>query len=92
MKCRMPVSNKLKNVVKKEIEKQRNDTMRRFFKIMCIALNEEFGFGEQRLKRLILMISQIATEHEHDEVYWEHIDMRMEQMNIEFEVENYNEL
>ena len=74
------------------MEKQYKKVMRRFFKLMCVSLNDDFGFGKNRLIRLIQKISKIAAEHEHDEVYWTHVDRRIEQLGLEFSKEDDNEV
>ena len=71
-----------------EVKSKYQKTMRRFFKIMCVSLNEDFGFGKERLIRLIKRISTVAAEHEHDEVYWTHVDRRIEQLGLEFSKED----
>lgn len=90
------VTNKQKKVVaeylKEEQERQAKDVMRRWYKLMCTSLNDDFGFGKERLLRLIDRISKLAEEHITDEVFWEHMDKRLEQMGVQFEKENYAEM
>lgn len=38
------------------------------------SLNEMYGFGKRRLECVLGQISDLAAEHERDEVYWAHID------------------
>ena len=71
-----------------EMKKQYQKVMRRFFKLMCVSLNEDFGFGKIRLMRLISRISRVAAEHATDEVYWTHVDRRIEQLGLEFSKED----
>lgn len=71
-------------------QKQHEGNMRRTFKLMCLALREEFGFGRERCLRLIGRINQLAEEHETDEVYWSHVDKVMEQMGVTFIREDYD--
>lgn len=42
--------------------------------------------------RIIDRISKTASEHDHDEVYWHHIDTLMEQMGIPFAREDYEKV
>ena len=90
------VSNRQKKVIKEflkeEQHKQNKGAVRRLFKLMCVSLNDDFGFGAKRLGRLINKISVLSAEHEHDEVFWEHIDRRLDQMGVPFQHEDYSEL
>ena len=90
------VTNRQKKVVaeflKEEQQKQNKGAVRRLFKIMCVSLNDDFGFGAERLGRLINKISTLSEEHATDEVFWQHIDRRLEQMGVPFQREDYNEV
>lgn len=67
--------------------------MRRCYKTMAIALNEQFGFGKSRLMKLFDRTSDIAKTREHDEIYWHHVDnVLINQIGLEFERENYDDL
>ena len=48
--------------------------IRRLFKLMCISLNETYGFGKRRLECVLGQISDLVEEHDRDEVYWAHVD------------------
>lgn len=78
----------VERVLQDEMEKQYKLVMRRFFKLMCVSLNDDFGFGKERLMRLISRISTVAAEHANDEVYWVHVDRRIEQLGLEFSKES----
>lgn len=78
-------------VLQSELERQQKLVMRRFFKIMCVSLNKDFGFGKERLMRLINRISEVSAEHENDEIYWVHVDRRIEQLGLEFSKEENND-
>lgn len=90
------VTNKQKKVVaeflKEEQQKQNKGAVRRLFKLMCVSLNDDFGFGAERLGRLINKIQMLSEEHATDEVFWEHVDKRLGQMAVPFEHEDYNEM
>lgn len=96
MKARLPISNKMKSQVRQEVakeyERQGQAFARRMFKLMCVSLNEEFGFGKDRLNRLMKKINDLSAEHENDEVYWTHIDRVMQELGVEFIAENYEEV
>lgn len=81
----------------REIEKQRQaqneEFTRRTMKTFCVALNQEFGFGKDRLMRLISKVLEIGKEREQDEVFWAHIDRYViEHIGLEFEREDYEKM
>lgn len=98
MKAHIPVRiskqqmDAIRKEVAKELERQERSNIRRIFKLLCASLHEQYGFGKVRLGRVLQMISELAAEHEHDEVYWYHIDMLMEQIGVDFVKEDYNEV
>lgn len=75
-----------------EIKRQGADVMRRLFKLVCVSLNEQFGFGAERCSRLITEVSDLAEKHSKDEIFWAHVDQVMKQMGMEFIPENYEEM
>lgn len=93
---RRPSSKKekerLRGEVGKELRKQSGDLTRRLFKLFCIALNEEYGFGKFRLSKVIDVVNSRACDREQDEVFWKHVDDRMEQLGMMFQRENYEEM
>lgn len=82
----------MQDYAKAEFVKQAQDNVRRVFKLLCLSLHEEFGFGKDRCTRLIQRINALAKEHEQDEVYWTHVDSVMQDIGVEFEPENYAEM
>ena len=74
------------------LRKNESAITRRIIKIMCIALNEEFGFGAERLSRLVKSINNTTEEWHDNPVFWTDVDRRLEQIGIPFEKENYEEL
>ena len=100
MKARIPavkrLSNKQRNYIREaaatELEKLEQFRMRRMFKLMCVSLHESYGFGHDRLCNVINSISNIAAEHEHDEVFWEHVDrVVIQELGMAFSKEDENE-
>jgi hypothetical protein len=60
--------------------------------MMCFVLNDEYGFGRERLLKVIDGINKISELHMEDEEFWYHLDKRIiEQMDIPFEKEKYKE-
>lgn len=92
MKARLPVNAAAKRRLLEEQERLMQQIIRRFMKITCCTLNEEFGFGKQRLAKYILQFSNVAGISSHDEEYWYHVDERIKQLGLDFENEDYDEL
>jgi len=92
MKCHIPakhiVSHKQAKVLNEYLDGQKAVTMRRFFKLMCVALNQKFGFGHDRLAELLGEISSLSAEAEHDEIFWNHIDRVIGELKLPFDKED----
>jgi hypothetical protein len=65
---------------------------RRLQKVFCVALNEQFGFGKQRLMRFIEEIDSICENHLDDPIFWVHIDKRLEQIGVPYPNEDYEKM
>ena len=93
MKARMTIDKKtherIKSEVKAEYDKQGQDLARRHIKLMCVALNEHFGFGKDRLLKLIQAYGDLGAERKDDEIFWSHIDRHLEQIGLDFPKEDY---
>ena len=74
------------------LKKNEEDIVRRKLKVVCIALNDEFGFGGKRLARLIFAINKLSKEWDDNPVFWTQVDRRLEQMGLPFPKEDYNKL
>lgn len=83
MKARLPaLSNNQKKKARAEIEKMADEVlsqkyeqaMRRFMKITCHVLNEHYGFGKHRLSVVCSEIGKLSSEHDNDELFFEHLD------------------
>lgn len=84
---------RIREEVKKEFQNQSSDMTRRVMKVFCIALNQEFGFGKERLMKLIAKVEEISTEREHDEVFWARVDRYVnEYIGMAFDKENYDRM
>lgn len=86
------VNQLAKQRVAEWLKKNEEHIVRRKLKIVCIALNDEFGFGAKRLAKLIFAINRISKEWDDNPCYWTMVDRRLAQMGLPFEKENYNEL
>ena len=93
MKARLSIDKKtrqrINDEVKAEFDRQGQELSRRHIKLMCVALNEHFGFGKDRLLRLVEAYGKLGEERKNDEVFWSHIDRYLERIGLDFPKENY---
>lgn len=73
----------IERLVQERIMEETSGIVRRYMKITCIALNQQFGFGAVRLSRLLEQIEQVSSEADRDEELWTHIEARLAQMGIQ---------
>ena len=86
------VTSKQKQAVKEYNRLEQKNIMRRYFKLLCYVLNENFGFGKSRLLKVIGQIEEASRLHNDDEEFWYHLDKRViEQIGLQFEKEKYKE-
>jgi hypothetical protein len=78
--------------VEEEFKEQSNNMTRRVFKLFCISLHQEFGFGKDRLNRLIAKVEEISGEREQDEVFWAHVDKYCKVLGLNFPDEDYERM
>lgn len=79
----------VKEYLKHEIRTQQIGSTRRVFKLFCVALHEEYGFGKDRLSNVLGKVSTLCEEKRDDPVFWTHVDKVMEQIGLEFIKEDY---
>lgn len=92
--------NKVSKSFRKEIraevaghfKEQSNAMTRRVFKLFCVSLHQEFGFGKDRLNRLIAKVEDIGAEREQDEVFWGHVDKYCKVLGLDFPDEDYERM
>lgn len=87
MKARVPVN--IKRETKKEIvrlvnneynkvrDKENKGLTRRLFKTMLFVLNQEFGFGHNRLMKAFEEMTNVINHSNEDDVFWEHLDRQV---------------
>lgn len=82
------VTNWQREAIRAEMKKQAHAEqaaiLRRYMKLICIALNEQFGFGQKRLEALMAEIIRMSDISETDEEFWTHVDRRIRQLGLEF--------
>ena len=92
MKARMPMPTKQKALIRQEIrrelDRQEQQRVRREYKLVCVVLHELYGFGSGRLSAVLNRLSSLSAEHDADEIFWEHIDrVVIRELGIPFEEE-----
>lgn len=96
MKARIKPADRLtrkeKEIIDAYLIAEREHVMRRFFKLACLSLNTKHGFGLKRGLDFMDEIGTLAAEHEHDEVFWYHVDRELEKIGYDFDSENYEEV
>ena len=99
MNARIKFKNKLSSKQRADIEAyarevHQNEAVnnaRRLIKIVCVALNQRFGFGHDRLSRLLG--ESLAEQQKEDLIFWYHIDKEcIKYLNLPFEPEDYEKM
>lgn len=94
MKVRRKLDNKIQQQIKAEVkseyDRKGQDLTRRHIKLMCIALNEHFGFGKDRLLKLVEKYGELGAERKDDEIFWTHIDRQLDKIGLGFPAEDYS--
>lgn len=93
MKARMKLDKKIQEQIKSEVraeyDRQGQDLTRRHIKLMCVVLNNNFGFGKDRLSKLVKAYGDLGAERKDDEIFWSHIDRYLERIGLDFPKEDY---
>jgi hypothetical protein len=96
MKARRTVDRKMQERIRNEVAEhfktESNNMTRRLFKLACVTLHQEFGFGGIRLSRFIDKLEEIGAEREQDEVYWSHVDNYCKMLGLDFANEDYDRM
>ena len=75
--------------IKEELRVQQAGSVRRVFKLFCVALHDEYGFGKDRLTNVLGKVSAVCDSKQKDPVFWTHVDRAIEQIGLEFRKEDY---
>lgn len=75
-----------------EMREQQKEHTRRSIKIFCVALHQTFGFGRDRIAKVLTEIDELSKQRDNDEIFWTHIDRLLEQIGFNFQPENYEEM
>ena len=74
---------KVEELAAESVRKTEAGSVRRWMKLLMLALNEEFGFGASRLCRILSTIDRLTEEEKNDPVFWIHADMRLKQLGMD---------
>lgn len=100
MKARIPVKlssyeKKMAQRVIKEVETQtqieQDRAIFRTIKIACLILNEEFGFGAERIARFMAQVCEKGNLAVKNPEGWYHVDEKLKKLGVEFEDEDIEE-
>ncbi|WP_085832875.1 hypothetical protein [Clostridium merdae] len=96
MKARIPsqqmMSNRDLKVVDQYIQEESHSMSCRLFKLVAVALNDLYGFGAKRNLELSQYVGNLIIEHQDDEIFWQHVDKRCDQMGLGYESEDYEKM
>ena len=103
MKARTPPSAKLSKkqidliekmsheLAEEALKREQKNLMRRWFKLMCVALHNTYGFSTSRLAVVIQEIDKLSAAAEKDEIFWEHVDrVVIDELKMAFDKEEEN--
>ena len=94
MKAHIPLSGKMKKdalaEIKIEVAKEREQVteqiVRRTLKLVLFELNDNYGFGLQRLNAIIGGVNDLTVKSQDDEIFWEHIDRQLiDRIGLDFQ-------
>ena len=97
MRARLPLNNETKKRVREEVEKYYNSVgeghSRRTFKLLFVILHQHFGFGTNRIKKIMEKVSDLSLERKQDEVFWSHIDILLiDYLKLPLDREDYDKM
>ncbi len=96
MKARRVLSKEEQKACKRfiieEVNRNKNEEMTRFLKIICFLLNNQFGFGKGRIEKLIDCLTTFMDENKGNEIFWDKLDEHLiDKMGLPFKCEDYEE-
>lgn len=97
MRARLPLNCKTKKRVREEVDNYYNSVgeghSRRTFKLLFVILHQHFGFGTNRIKKIMEHVAEINHERKQDEVFWAHIDkLLIDHLKLPLDREDYDKM
>ena len=78
---------------KKIYDEEATGLVRRCYKTFAVALHQKYGFGRNRLIKLMDELTDISKLRDIDDVFWKHLDdIIINEIKLDFEREDYKEL
>lgn len=78
---------------KKIYDEEATGLVRRCYKTFAVALHQKYGFGRNRLIKLMDELTDISKLRNIDDVFWKHLDdIIINEIKLDFEREDYKEL
>lgn len=98
MKAHIPLSGKMKKdalaEIRLEVARERDrvtqQIVRRTLKLVLFELRNSYGFGFERLNRVMSGVQELTAKANEDEIFWEHIDRELiDRVGLAFEERDY---
>ena len=89
---RQQISNLSLKAIDEYIQQESHNMSRRLFKLVAVAANELYGFGAKRNLKLSQRVGNLIIEHRDDEIFWQHVDRRCDQMGLGYPPEDYERM
>ena len=78
---------------KKIYDEEATGLVRRCYKTFAVALHQKYGFGRNRLIKLMDELTDLSKLRDIDDVFWKHLDdIIINEIKLDFEREDYKEL
>lgn len=74
---------RVEELAAESVKQQETATICRWYKLLMLALNQEYGFGADRLARVCAAIDRLTDEERRDPEFWTHADMRLKQLGVD---------
>jgi hypothetical protein len=92
MKAHLPPGTHLSSTERKRLIESL-EQKRRWYKLVLIALHNDFGFGPERMEKMIDSLNRFSDQQKTDEVFWEHVDhLLINELGLPFDRENYEKV
>ena len=80
---RAELRRRVEELAEESVKQQETATICRWYKLLMLALNQEYGFGADRLARVCAAIDRLTDEERRDPEFWTYADMRLKQLGVD---------
>lgn len=77
--------------VKEKSSREQNRAILRTFKIACLILHQDFGFGGKRLEKFVDLMNEAGRKAAQRPEIWFHVDEQLKALGFEFDPEDLEE-